>query len=216
MVDESSQFRRTFAKDATLHHLNLQKTPVESHSSMVIGEGFHNSLRDTYRKLKVDYPSIQCKLPLALSVKAMNDTVDPEETVLSTLAFSEFPSFRSVSEPVIPRPTLVERPEAAFRSRRYMSQHLARAKVKRPLLHKPPPATDHGYEPCDEVLVWREKQVEHRIGEWLGPYTVVTSDVASKAVAIRNDSESADQRFSATHVKQFLRPESAVPFFILT
>ena len=216
IVDEGSQFRKTFAELATLHDVNLQKTPVESHNSLGIGERYHKPLRDTYRKLKVDYPSMQRQLLLALSVKAMNDTLGPEGTVPSALVFGEFPSLRSVSEPIIPRPTLAERAEAALRARRYMSQHLARAKVKRALHHKPPPATDHTYEPGDEVLVWREKQVEHRIGEWLGPYTVVTFDAASKVVVIQKDSESAHQRFSVTQVKPFLRPESAVTSFMRT
>ena len=44
----------------------------------------------------------------------MNDTLESETTVPSALAFGEFPSLRSVSESVIPRPTLAELAEAAF------------------------------------------------------------------------------------------------------
>ena len=105
------------------------------------------------------------QLLLAFSVKAMNDTLGPEGVVPSALVFGEFLSLRSVSGPLIPHPTLAERAEVALQARRFMSEHIARAKAKRALYHKPLPFTDQAYEPNDEVLVWREKQVEHRIGE---------------------------------------------------
>ena len=157
MVDEGSQFRKTFAEITTLHDVNLQNTPVESHNSLRIGETYHEPLRDTYLKLKVDYPSMQRQLLLALLVKAMNDTLEPEVTVPSALVFGEFPSLGSVSEPIIPCPTLAELAEAALRARRNVPQHLALAKLKRALHHKPPPAIDHTYEPGDEVLIYRER-----------------------------------------------------------
>ena len=79
----------------------------------------------------------------------MNEIFALEGNVPSALVFGEFPSLRSVSGHVIPRPTLAELAEAAVRSRRYVSQHLARAKVRRALHHKPPPATDQTNEPGD-------------------------------------------------------------------
>ncbi len=36
------------------------------------------------------------------------------------------------------------------------------------------PAADDHIGPGQLVLVWREKHVEHRVGEWLGPCTVVS------------------------------------------
>ena len=157
IVDEGSLFWKMFAEIARLHDVNLQKTPVESHNSLGIGERYHKPLFDTYRKLKTDHPSMQRQLLLKLSVKAMNDTFVLEGTVRSASVFGEFSSLRFVSGPLISRPTLGERAEAAFGARRYMSQHFAWAKVKRALHHKPPLSTDKTDEPGDEVLVWGEK-----------------------------------------------------------
>ena len=191
LVHKGSQFRKTFAELAKMHDLNLQKTPVESHNSLGTRERYHKPLRDTYRNLKIGYPKMQCQLLLALSVRAMNDILEPERTVPSALVFCEFPSLRSASGPVLPRPTLEERAEAALQARRFMSEHLAQAKVKRALQRNPTPSTDQTYEPSDEVIVWREKQVEQRIVEWTGPCNLVTYDVPSKVVVVQKDSDSA-------------------------
>ena len=84
----------------------------------------------------------------------------PEGIVPSALVFGEFPSLRSISGPVLPRPSLEERVEAAQQARRHMANHLARTKVRRVLHRDPTPATEQMYQPRDEVLVWCEKQVE--------------------------------------------------------
>ena len=54
VVDEGSQFRRTFAGLAALQDINVNKGGVESHHSLGIDERYHKPLRDTYRKLKID------------------------------------------------------------------------------------------------------------------------------------------------------------------
>lgn len=59
----------------------------------------------------------------------------------------------------------------------------------------------------------REKQVERRVGEWLGPYTVVTHVISSKNVVVRKNSDSAHKNFSLTQVKPFLRPKNAATTF---
>ena len=92
LVDEGSQFRKILAKLGALHDVNIEKSGIESHNSLRIGESYHKPLRDTYRKLKLDYPSMQRQLLLALSVKAMNETIGPEGFVPSPLLFREFPS----------------------------------------------------------------------------------------------------------------------------
>ena len=58
-VDDSSQFRKTFAELAALHDVNIEKSGVEAHNSLGIGEQYHKPLRDTYWILKLDYPSMQ-------------------------------------------------------------------------------------------------------------------------------------------------------------
>lgn len=94
----------------------------------------------------------------------MNHTLGPKGIVPSTLIFGEFPTLRSVTSPVLPRPSVAERSEAAQHARRHLADYLARAKFKRALHHNPPPASDITYPTGGKVLVWREKQVENRIG----------------------------------------------------
>ena len=121
MVDEGSQFRKVFAELAALRDVNIQKSGVESHNSLGIGGPCHKPLTDTYRKLKLDYPSMQRQLLLALAVKVMNDTLGTEGIVPSAFVFGEFRSLRSLRGPAVLRPSLAERAEAAQQARQYMS-----------------------------------------------------------------------------------------------
>ena len=119
MVDEGSQFRKIFAELSALHDVQLEQSGVQSHHSLGIGERYPKPLRHTYRKLKLDHPSMQRQVLLALAVKAMNDTLEPEDFVPSSLVFGEFPSLRSfvaqsfpeLHSPKAPRPP--KRPDAS-------------------------------------------------------------------------------------------------------
>ena len=71
-----------------------------------------------------------------------------------------------------------------------MSQHAAQAKVNRALKQQVPAASHLTYTPGDQVLVWREKSVENRIGEWIGPYTVETVDHDSKIFVVKKTLDS--------------------------
>jgi len=141
-VDEGTQFRKIFAELSALHDVEIKKSGIQSHNSLGVGERYHKPLRDTYRKLKLDHPSMQRQVLLAVAVKAMNDTLGPEGVVPSALVFGEFPSLRTFEGPVIPRPSLAERALAAQEARRYMARHLAEVRIKRALHHQTPSATD--------------------------------------------------------------------------
>ena len=80
-VDEVSQFRKVFAELTAIHDVNVQKSGVESHNSLGVGERHHKPLHDIYRKPKIDHPKLQRQILLALSVKAINDTLGPEGLV---------------------------------------------------------------------------------------------------------------------------------------
>ena len=125
MVHEGVQFRDTSAELAKLHDINVGKSTIKSHNSLGIGERYHKPLRETSRKLKIDFPSMQRQFLLVMAVEATNDPLGPEGTVPSALVFGEFPSLRSFTSTVVPRPTLAESAQAALKARRYMSQHLA-------------------------------------------------------------------------------------------
>ena len=214
MVDEGSQFRKLFAELSVLHEVNLEKSGVQSHHSLGIGERYHKPLRDTYRKLKLDHPSMQRQVLLALAVKAMNDTLGPEGIVPSSLVFGEFPSLRSFVGPAVPRPTLAERAEAAQEARQLMAKHLAQVRINRALKHNTPVATDRVFQPGDKVLLWREKVVENRIGEWVGPYTVKSFDENSRIVLVQKSEDAPHERYNITQVKHLLEPETASISFV--
>ena len=65
---DASQFRKIFAELSALHDVELLKSDIQSHISLGIGERYHKPLRDTYRKLKLDLPSLQQQVLLALAV----------------------------------------------------------------------------------------------------------------------------------------------------
>ena len=52
MVDEGAQFRDKFAELAKLHDFKVEKSGIQSHNSLGIGERYHKPLRNTYRMLK--------------------------------------------------------------------------------------------------------------------------------------------------------------------
>ena len=50
IVDQGSQFQKTFAELATLHDISVEQTGSESHNSFCIGERYQAPLRNTYLK----------------------------------------------------------------------------------------------------------------------------------------------------------------------
>ena len=198
MVNEGDQFRKVLAELTALYDIKLEKSGVEAHNSLGIGERYYKPLRNTYLKLKVDRPAMQRQLLLALAVKAMNDTLGPEGHVPSSLVFGEFPSLRTFEGPIVPHPTLAERGEAAQEARRYMARNLARVRMKGALNYHKPPATKRSYQPGDKVLKWREKQVENQIGQWVGPYTLVSTDEVSRIVLVQLDADSPYELYHIT------------------
>ena len=141
IVDEAFQFRKIFAELAALHDVNIEKSGVEAHNSLGMGVRYHKPLIDTYWILKLDYPSMQRQLLLAIAVKSTNDTLGTEGIAPSAVVFGEFPSLSILRRTVVPCPSVAEQ------ARRYMSQHLAKVKVKRAIYYNTPPVSDRLYQP---------------------------------------------------------------------
>ena len=64
------------------------------------------------------------------------------------------------------------------------------------------------------VLIWSEKIVENRIGEWVGPYTVRSFDEQSHIVLVQKNADYPLERYNTTQVKPFLRPPAAFCHFL--
>ena len=58
------------------------------------------------------------------------------------------------------------------------------------------------------MLVWREKLVENRIGEWVGPYIVLSQDTDAKIIVVQLDAQA--------QVKPFLDAEPAASHIMST
>ena len=66
------------------------------------------------------------------------------------------------------------------------------------------------------MLVWREKLIESRIGEWTGPYIVTSYDAHAKIVLVQKDEDSQHERYNLVQVKPFLTPEVASNNYLRT
>ncbi len=88
LVDQANYFGPVFANIGALSRVEVQRTGAEAHSSLGLGERYHEPLRTTVRKLKAVAPDADPNFLLSFSVKAMNDTIGPEGLVPSALGIS--------------------------------------------------------------------------------------------------------------------------------
>ena len=140
-------------------------------------------------------------LILTLATKAMSDTVGPYGLFPSATAIGEFPSLHSYLGANIPRHTLAERKIIAQKARKPMSKHMAAAKIKTALNKSTLAAADRAYQPGDEVLVLREKQIENRKGKYIDPYMIIALDPTRKNVLVQLDEKGNLERYSTAQVK---------------
>lgn len=106
LVDQGSSFGEPFANLCNIGGVEVERTGIEAHASLNIGERYHQPLRTVFRKLKIEHPTADKHLTLALCVKAMNDTLGPNGVVPSTLVFGEVPPVFTRSETPKNRPTV--------------------------------------------------------------------------------------------------------------
>lgn len=98
LTDQGSQFGERFIDLAHVSNVEVNRTGIEAHAILGLGERYHGPLRSTFRKIKASRADANKRLALALSVKAMNDTLGPEGLVPSALVFGEFPQIGTRSE----------------------------------------------------------------------------------------------------------------------
>ena len=213
LVDQGSSFGDQFKAFGRILQVDVTSTGVEAHSSLRIGERYHQPLRTAFRKLSIAYPTLPRPLLLSMSVKAMNDTLGPEGIVPSALVFGEYPPLRSAGDSVVPRPDLATRASVASQARADMSKIMARLRIQRALRHNVPPAASVSYQPGDKVLVWRERLIAQRIGEWKGPYEVISVEDDKKLAHIQI--QDGDPRpFNFSELKHYLSPSVTTSHFL--
>lgn len=65
--------------------VEVQRTGIEAHSSLNPGERYHEPSRKTFRKLMAAYTKSDKNLTLALSIKAIHDSLDQDVFVPSLI-----------------------------------------------------------------------------------------------------------------------------------
>ena len=111
------------------------------------------------------YPNQEKPLLFQTAITATNDTLGPEGLVPLSLVFGELPRVYTASGTQQPRDTLSERATMAHAARTEMHRVMAKMLVARGLRHSFPLAAGPVYGPGDQVFVWCEKVVNHRLGE---------------------------------------------------
>ena len=156
----------------------------------------------------VDHPTADPETSLALSVKAVNDTLGPEGLLHSAIVFREFRKVYTKSETPDERAVLASRAKLAHNARAQMAKHMAELWVKRALKHSTPTASDRVKKAGDQVLVWREKRVDNCIGDRIGPSLVLWVDETRELDFVQDVRIGAARPFNVAQVKHYytLRP----------
>ena len=118
MFDKGSQFRDAFVEICELHEVEWQKSGVQHYISLGMGEMYHAPLRSTYRKLRVEFPHMNKRPNLCMTVRAENYTPGFDGIFPSALLFDEFPTVSTILGTRVSRPTLTERTQDAQRARK--------------------------------------------------------------------------------------------------
>ena len=188
LFDQACQFGKIFLNVATLHDIKVDSTGIEAHSSFGIGEQYHQPLRQTFRNIMADHEMTDRVLALPLAVKAMNDTLGAEGLVPSVIVIGQYPNLNILSSKPSSKTTQISRKMIAGTTHNEMEKPMSKMRINRALRHAVPTAANRSYGRGDQVLVWREKIVEHRIGEWLGPFSVASFQPEMKLVLIQDES----------------------------
>lgn len=115
--------------------------------------------------MRINYPVANKDLLLQLAVKAMKDILEPEGIVPSSLVFGELPRIYTRSEIQNPRDYFGERAKMVHTAGIEMDLIMAKMRTAGALKHAVPASADIVFDHGDQVLVWREKVINHRIGE---------------------------------------------------
>ena len=175
-----------------VQNIELRNTGTESHNSLGAGEKYYHTLRTIYLEVQADFPSVDDATLLAISVKAMNDTVGPEGLVPSLLVFGALPRLPTIS----PRdyPSHKERMRAMIVARNEHEKIVARNRVRVGISRRPPPSANYDIMPGDFVYVYCE-----RIKAFTGPHLVAEAN--GKELRIHVGDQRGPRPFNIAQVK---------------
>lgn len=205
LVDEGSYVRNALANIGRFANGEDQSTGKEANLSVRLGEGYLQALPSTYRKTMKQHPETEPRSTLVVSVKAINDSSGPEGLVPSALLFGEFQEAHSLRG-TTQRETLGQRVTMASCASKQMQKDLCEKRLLRALQFKNLSGLEQVSQPGGNALVWRQKISNYRIGEWLGPFAVLTVDESRKQGHFQDSENSAARPFNVVHVECYHDP----------
>lgn len=134
-------------------NLKVSRAETETHSSLRLCKHLQDSLRTTYRALKLEHPEMGKGLALSCPVKAVNDTLEPGGIFSPALVFGAFFELSRISGPCSSRSALIERANAASTARQEMKKIMSRMKLNRALRLAFPPACNRSHQPGHIFLI---------------------------------------------------------------
>lgn len=106
--------------------IDLTLSGVEEHNALGEGERYHAYLRQTFNKVKADFPTIPDSYSLHIAVKAVNDTAGPNGLVPTLLVFGVLPR-ALVTPPDLPQQK--QRMEAMQCARDEMAKSISQRRI---------------------------------------------------------------------------------------
>lgn len=89
LVDQGHSLDEEFTDLSRIGGTKVKRTDIEAPSSLNLVERYHQPLHTVYRKLRMERFATDKQLTLALTIKVMNDTLDLNGGVSSTLVLGE-------------------------------------------------------------------------------------------------------------------------------
>ena len=90
--------------------------------------------------------------------------------------------------------------------RKVLAESQKKSRLKSAVKHQSPKMHDYACSPGYKVLLWREKIMNNRIGEFIALFTVRNCYERSKIVAI--DQDGVIKRYSTSQIRPFLEQPS--------
>ncbi len=200
--DQGSVFTSDLWKSNTEENgVILKFSGVQHHHGISLCERYHVPLRNIFRKVEIQCPTMEPEAILKVSIKAMNDTLGPEGLVPSYLVFNIMPRYSPVGlDGDLPNQKV--RFEAIRVAREEYFRISNNLRVTRALRAKVPESADHIYNIGEFVRVYREERKSYSV-----PYriTAISDNGRMVSVEVRPGNS---QLYSISQLKPYHGPEA--------
>jgi len=120
-----------FKNEAKALSINIKKVPVKAHNSISKIERYHTPLRHAYDILRSELPHSSPELCLSLTVKAINNTADPNDLILTLLIFE---TYLRISTASLPSPDIIIRAAVIRKAMKKLNDMRVKRQIRDALL----------------------------------------------------------------------------------